>query len=93
MKGAESKKIVTDKILSTFEGSFLYNGGKEIRIPLIEDGDTVQIKVVLTAAKVNVESEGTPVSAPTLSNIPTGNFEITEEEKQDVVNLIDKLGL
>ena len=33
VKGSESKSIFYAKILETFEGSFMYNDGKEIRIP------------------------------------------------------------
>ena len=50
-RGAEAKKIVIDKLLKTFENSFLYNDGKEIRIPIEENGEIIQIKVALTAAK------------------------------------------
>ena len=32
-RGADSKLEITRKILETFEGSFLFNDGKEIRIP------------------------------------------------------------
>ena len=49
-RGSEEKQIIINKILETFEGSFVYNGGKEIRIPIGE----VQIKVALTCAKENV---------------------------------------
>lgn len=52
VKGAESKKKITDKILETFEGAFLND--KEIRIPMVEGGSEVQIKVTLTAAKENI---------------------------------------
>lgn len=52
-RGADEKVKVTNDILATFPGSFLYNGGKEIRIPV---GD-VQIKVALTCAKENVTPE------------------------------------
>ena len=55
-RGAESKELITQKILETFEGSFKYD--KEIRIPMLENGEIVQVKVTLTAAKVNVESGG-----------------------------------
>ena len=44
-KGSESKLIITKKILDTFEGSFLFNEGKEIRIPCKEEGEEIQIKV------------------------------------------------
>ena len=42
LKGTILKKEITDKILATFEGSFLYNDGKEIRIPGLEDGQELQ---------------------------------------------------
>lgn len=50
VKGATEKQIIIDKILEVFDGSFIYNGGKEIRIPI----DDVQIKVTFTCAKENV---------------------------------------
>lgn len=65
-RGTESKSVITKKILETFEGSFLYNDGKEIRIPLKEDGEIVQIKVTLTCAKTNVDAiDSTPVEFKT----------------------------
>ena len=73
---------------------------KEIRIPVIENGEEVQIKVSLTAAKVNVERDGgvldftkkTETTAQTTSAAPQ-SFEPTEEEKNIVNDLISKLGL
>lgn len=53
-KGQVSKAQITNKLLEIFDGAFLYNDGKEIRIPMIEDGNEVQIKVALTCAKDNV---------------------------------------
>ena len=96
-RGTVAKQEITQKILETFEGSFLYNGGKEIRIPVQENGDLVQIKIALTAAKENVES-GSDVAVPAKSDIvqvKTGdfNFEITEEEKKEVNDLIKTLNL
>ena len=52
-RGAWSKEQVWNKILETFPGSFVNE--KEIRIPMIENGDRIEIKVTLTAAKTNVE--------------------------------------
>lgn len=54
-KGQESKQVIISQLLEQFEGSFLYNDGKEVRIPMTEDGAEVQIKVTLTCAKTNVE--------------------------------------
>ena len=42
-KGSISKEIIVQKILDTFDGAFKFD--KEIRIPMIEDGAEVQIKV------------------------------------------------
>jgi len=93
-RGSESKSIITKKILETFEGSFLNDGGKEIRIPMNEGGEVVQIKVTLTAAKINVEG-GNPSSTPqnAVAAIPEGDRTITEAEKKEVTDLIEKLGL
>ena len=98
IKGAEAKLEITNKILELFPGSFKYD--KEIRIPVIENGEEVQIKVSLTAAKVNVERDGgvldftknTETIAQTTSAAPQ-SFEPTEEEKNIVNDLISKLGL
>ena len=98
IKGAEAKLEITNKILELFPGSFKYD--KEIRIPVIENGEEVQIKISLTAAKVNVERDGevldftkkTETTAQTTSAAPQ-SFEPTEEEKNIVNDLLSKLGL
>lgn len=99
-RGAESKEKITQKILETFSGSFIYE--KEIRVPVMENGEQVQIKVVLTCAKVNVECGGDVVlpgdsvvvaSTPVVSasgNLPT---EPSAEEKKNVQDLLTKLGI
>ena len=93
-RGAWSKEQVWNKILETFPGSFVNE--KEIRIPMIENGDRIEIKVTLTAAKTNVGGDATneavqgteaAVSAPTEVLPPS------EEEKAQVNNLLAKLGL
>lgn len=101
--GSQAKKEITDKILEVFQGSFLYNGGKEIRIPIMEDGILRQIKCVLTCAKTCVESgsdvamPGDIVTAPTSKTASPGFMntpaEPSAEEKQAVADLISKLGL
>lgn len=99
-RGAESKEKITQKILETFPGSFIYE--KEIRVPVMENGEQVQIKVVLTCAKVNVECGGdvalpgdsvVVASTPVVSasgNLPT---EPSAEEKKNVADLMASLGL
>ena len=102
-KGSVLKKEIAGKILATFPGSFLYNDGKEIRINGIENGESLQIKVVLTAAKVAVEGGDDTVlpgekTAATADVKPTGTNEKvpqepTAEEKERLATLLNKLGL
>lgn len=89
-RGSEAKSIVTKKILETFEDAFVYD--KEIRIPVVENGETIQIKCVLTAAKVNV-SMGSDVAVPASAPTSAGGGEITEQEKAQVDDLMRKLNL
>lgn len=98
LRGSISKEIVTKKILETFEGSFQYE--KEIRIPMEEDGNQIQLKCVLTCAKTNVEPNGenaipgevTPVAAGTPVSEKTF-VEPTQEEKDNVQKLMQMLNL
>ena len=98
-RGSESKNIITAKLLETFAGSFIYD--KNIIVPMVENGESLQIKIALTCAKTNVESgmdTAIPGAAPQSTTVATGMsnsvevVEPTEEEKQRVVDLINKLG-
>ena len=98
-KGSVSKEIITQKILETFDGAFKYD--KEIRIPIMEDGVEVQIKVTLTCAKTNVESgmdNAIPGAEIATTATPKaidnhGVAEVREEEKQNVLKAMKALGL
>ena len=101
-KGAMSKATIEAKLLEIFEGAFKYD--KEIRIPMIEDGTEIQIKITMTCAKTNVEP-GSDVAVPgvvkatTSASFPepvqkeTVKIEATEEEKAKVLDLMSQLGL
>lgn len=97
-KGAILKQEISKKILEVFPNSFLYNDGKEIRINGIEEGIPLQIKVVLTAAKTPVEG-GSDNTLPgeKVVTVETPNEKIpeepSEEEKERLVNLLEKLGI
>lgn len=97
-RGAASKEVVMNKILSTFDGAFKYD--KEIRIPMIENGEVIQVKVTLTAAKTNVEPGGenaVPGATKTVAATTAPKTELpsepTEEEKKNIKELIEKLGI
>ncbi len=96
VRGTQAKADITQKILETFSGSFVHE--KEIRIPYVEDGVGGEIKVTLTAAKVavgnNANSVKTEESAETTfvknEQVPQ---EPTEEEKERLKMLLEKLGI
>ena len=103
-KGSILKEEIVQKILETFEGSFI--NGKEIRIRGTENGEDLQIKLTLTCAKVNVEPEESSKlpepKTPSKENVQTNNFaekispsvkleEPTEEEKKNIVDLLERL--
>lgn len=90
-KGQLAKEEIAKKILATFDGSFKYD--KEIRVPIMENGELVQVKITLTAAKTNVEAGG-DTAAPTEAAVATPtSTEITEDERKEVVDLVTRLGL
>lgn len=102
-KGAVLKQEIAKKILETFPNSFLYNDGKEIRINGVENGEKLQIKMVLTAAKIAVEG-GDDTVLPGEKKVDTVSNKIAEmnekipqepsdEEKERLTTLLNKLGL
>ena len=91
-KGSIAKEEITKKILEVFDGAFINE--KEIRIPWVENGETVQIKVALTCAKVNIEGGAGVAPVQQTTSVPAPeDRKITETEKQEINNLIEKLGL
>lgn len=94
-RGASSKQLVINKIMEIYPEAFLYNGGKELRIPFNEDGERVEIKVALSCAKTNVgggdgltESGEEPKDTSNAAPAPP-----SDEEKQNIANLMARLGL
>lgn len=100
-KGSILKQEIANKILAAFPGSFLYNDGKEIRINGTENGEKLQIKLTLTAAKVAVEGgsdvalPGEAATADVKSSVSNETIpqEPSEEEKERLTMLLNKLGL
>lgn len=93
LKGAQAKEEITKKILEVFPSAFQYD--KEIRVPWTENGEQVQIKLTLTAAKVMVNAGGDAAASsqetPVTSKV--ANTEISEEEKANLYILLGSLGL
>ena len=91
-RGQKIKAQITQKILDTFDGSFIND--KEIRICGEEDGYPVQIKVTLTAAKENIDNPNEVIKMPQpMESANTVEVSITSEEKKTVAQLLAGLGL
>ncbi len=102
-KGAESKTKVFEQLQKMFPDSF-WNGPKEFRIPMEENGERVELKVTLTCAKENVgvsdsidfsnsnesTSDNTVVESEDRDTAYSG--EPTEEEMENIKNLAEALG-
>ena len=82
-----------NKILEVFPNSFI--NGKEIRICGNENGEEVQIKVTLTAAKENIVNETVekPGSAATIAPTDDYTVEITPKAKRTVAEMLAALNL
>ena len=95
-RGSIAKEEIKSKILTTFEGSF--ENGKELRIPMQENGETVEIKITMVCAK-DIIGGGVPASTLTQSETdtkeapPWASKEPTEEEKNKVEDLLNQLNL
>ena len=104
IKGAQAKAIVTKEILDFF-GDRAFQYDKEIRVNCVENGEPCQIKITLTAAKVMVEGGDavtTTVQQPTAAStvnafdLPEASIPVaepTQEEKDNVKTLLERLGL
>ena len=103
-RGSIAKEKITNQILAAFSGAFKYD--KEIRIPVEENGEIIQIKVALTAAKVNVEAGGDTALPGSVKVAPSNTATVsrpaepvrtimqpTAEEKHNVEELLSVLGL
>jgi len=96
-KGADSKKIVWNKMLEVFPGAFMADE-KTLRIPMTENGEPLEIKVALTAAKdilggadnVSTAVEPSTFGETAATPAPEIVVEPTAEEKANVQKLLDE---
>lgn len=90
-KGQVAKAKLIEVLQEVFPSMFSPDG-KEWRIPLIENGERIEIKIALTCAKENIGGDGAVVAA----NADPSTVEqltITEEEKEQIKQLMERLGL
>ena len=91
-RGSQAKTLIGNAILQVFPGSFIDADGKTVRIPTTCEGEPIEVKLTLTAAK-DIVGSGAAAPAVSTSTVEPQNREMTEEEVQNVRELIARLGL
>ena len=103
-KGTIAKQQVINKIQSAFGNDFIGEYDKKIYVCGQENGERVQVALSLTCPKVPVEISSAPITgdfnfeddAPSNVVVAAGAYqpaEITDDERERVVDLMKKLGL
>ena len=88
-RGAEVKEKLTNVLTKLFPESFM--DGKILRIPMKENGEIVEIKVTLTAAKDVLGGASTEAFT---SNSVTPVYEMpTDEEIEEVKKYLSSMGM
>lgn len=91
-RGSLAKENITKALLQIFNGAFVDNDGKTIRIPTSCEGETIEIKCSLTAAK-DIVGCGQASSNTAPKQATPQDRELTEDEITEIRNLIAELGL
>lgn len=106
-KGNDAKKIVTERIKSAFGEDFIDVVDGKIYVTAKENGENLQIAISLTCPKNPVAAGGTPATTGGLDfgggldfeamsggdPIPSKQAEISQSEKDNIAELMRKLGL
>lgn len=100
-KGTESKFSIFNHLQKDFPNAFWEDEGKILRIPCTENGEIIEIKVQLTAAKNILGSAekytaftNEPAAEDNISTPPpqsSSSIDLTEEEKATVEKLLKNL--
>lgn len=91
-RGSIAKTLIGTAILQVFPGSFIDSDGKTIRVPTTCEGEPIEIKISMTAAKDIVGSGQASSVTATKQAVPQ-NTEMTNEEIAEVKRIISELGL
>ena len=102
-KGSGAKAKVVETIKQAFGKDFLGEYDKKAQVVALENGERVQVAISLTCPKTPIDFGNSvsmdlggrdfsdeAVSVPVVESAPA---EITEEEKQNIADLMAKLGL
>lgn len=91
MRGSQAKTLIGTALLQIFPGAFIDADQKTVRIPTTCEGELIEVKVSLTAAKDIVG--GQPNSSAATPIVEPQNRAMTEQEINEVRDLISRLGL
>jgi hypothetical protein len=102
-KGTIAKENIKKEIINLFGQDKAFEVDKKIYINTTENGEPIQIALTMTCPKTFIESDGyAAVSSNALdfeddsSSIgkpAKNNVEISDEEKQNIKDLMERLGL
>ena len=104
-KGAVAKTVVINKLAEAFGADFIGEYDKKIYLWANDGGERVQIAISLTCPKTpievaNVDTDGgdwdfsdNAQKSSTVAVTNAAPAEITEEEKQNIADLMARLGL
>lgn len=96
-KGTEAKNLVAKKIAEAFGVDYIGEFDKKIYVQAKENGEWVQIALTMTCPKnpiVTPDMKATLGIKESSNVIPTNErVDISEEERDNVINLMEKLGL
>lgn len=95
MRGSLSKTLIGTAILQVFPNSFIEPDGKTIRIPTTCEGQLIEVKIQMTAAKdvVGTGNGGQASSETVTKQAAPQNAEMTDDEIKEVQELVKRLGL
>lgn len=88
-RGSQAKQEILEKLKETFPNSFMEDA-KILRIPWQENGETVEIKIQMTAAK-NLLG-GSAKETPAAKEVNISLTVPTDAEKADIEAMIRALG-
>ena len=102
VKGAQAKNELIQIILKTIPNSFISSDKKTIRVRMSENGEPIEIGMALTAKKdlemgesattITSESDEILANSTELKSAPV-SIEMTDEEINNIKNLMESLGL
>lgn len=92
-RGSVAKTLIGTAILQVFPGSFIDSDGKTIRIPTTCEGEPIEVKIIMTAAKDIVGNGGQASLVTATKQAVPQDTEMTDEEIAEVKRIIAELGL